>query len=130
MTLLERWYEEVWNKGRESAIDEMAVAGLVAHGLTPDGTPVQGIEPFKTFFRVFQSTLSEIRVKVEHTVSEGDLSVVHCTVRAKHTGDAIGVPPKGNAIHFTGMSMVRIRDGRITEAWNYFDFPKMYQQML
>ena len=32
MTFMERWYEEVWNKGRESAIDEMAEPDAVAHG--------------------------------------------------------------------------------------------------
>jgi len=25
--------------------------------------------------------------------------------------------------------MVRLQDGRIAQAWNYLDFPKMYKQM-
>jgi predicted ester cyclase len=129
MTFLERWYEEVWNKGRESAIDEMVEPNVIAHGLTPDGSPVIGAELFKSFFRTFQSTLSGVHVRVEDTVTQGDLTVARFFVTAKHTGDALGIPPKGNAIHFTGVSIVRLKDDRIAEAWNYLDFPKMYKQM-
>jgi hypothetical protein len=35
--LIRRWFEEVWNKGREDAIDEMFAADGVAHGLTEEG---------------------------------------------------------------------------------------------
>ena len=31
--LVRRWFEEVWNKGREEAIDEMFAEDGVAHGL-------------------------------------------------------------------------------------------------
>ena len=32
MTILDRWFEEVWNKGRESAIDEMLYHEAAGHG--------------------------------------------------------------------------------------------------
>jgi len=129
MTFLERWFEEVWNKGREAAIDEMVEPGVIAHGLTADGSPAVGVEAYKTFFHTFRAALSEVHIHVEDTVTEGDLTVARFYVKAKHTGDALGTPPKGNAIHFTGVTIVRLKDGRIAEAWNYVDFPKMYKQM-
>jgi len=30
---------------------------------------------------------------------------------------------------FTGIAIVRVKDGKIIEAWNNFDFMKMYKQL-
>jgi len=32
-------------------------------------------------------------------------------------------------VKFTGMTMARVKDGKIAEAWNNFDFMTMFQQM-
>ena len=130
MNILNRWFEEVWNKGRESAIDELADPKVLAHGLTDAaGADVVGVESYKAMFRSFQASLSEIHVEIEQIVTEGDLSVARCVVTAKHTGDGLGRSPKGKPISFTGMAMVREKDGKIVEAWNNFDFATMFQQM-
>jgi predicted ester cyclase len=130
MTILHRWFEEVWNQGRESAIDEMSYHDVHGHGLkAPDGNEVQSMEAFKAYYRQMRGALSDIHVTVEDVVTEGDLTVARCTVRAKHTGEGLGKPPKGNSIEFTGMTMARIKEGKIAEAWNNFDFLTMVQQM-
>ena len=37
MTILERWFEEVWNQGQEAKIEEMLAPAVKGHGLiTPD----------------------------------------------------------------------------------------------
>ena len=35
----------------------------------------------------------------------------------------------GKPVAFEGMLMFRVRDGKVVEAWNSFDFLKMFQQM-
>jgi len=130
MTLIDRWFEEVWNQGRESAIDELAEPHAIAHGLTaPDGSEVVGLDSFKAMFRAFREGLSDIHVDVEEVVAEADLSVARCVVTAHHTGDSLGKPPKGKPVKFTGMTMIREKDGKIVEAWNNFAFATMFQQM-
>ena len=130
MTIMDRWFEEVWNKGCESAIDEMSYRDVAGHGLEAvAGAPVDSMEAFKTYYRQLQSALSQIHVEVHQVVTEGDMMAARCTVTALHTGDGLGKTPKGNPVTFTGMSMARIKDGKIAEAWNNFDFATMYQQM-
>ena len=34
--LIHRWFEEVWNKGREEVIDELFAADGIAHGLADE----------------------------------------------------------------------------------------------
>jgi hypothetical protein len=51
-TVLHRWFEEVWNQGRESSIDELMADGALIHGIaTPAGQPMRGAADFKPFFQ-------------------------------------------------------------------------------
>ncbi len=129
-TFLHRWFEEVWNKGREEAIDEMFAADGIANGLNDaDGNPVRGIENFKVLHRNFRSAFPNMEIIVEDTITEGDKIAARCTVRAKHEGEGIGISPTNQPIEFTGLTIVKIKDGKIVEAWNEFDFMKMYSQV-
>lgn len=129
-TLLHRWFEEVWNKGREEAIDEMLAEDIIAHGLLDEeGNTIVGIAKFKPFFRKFREAFPDIHVTVEDTVSEGNKITGLCRVRATHSGQGIGVRPTNKQIDFTGIAIIKIEDGKIIEAWNQFDFMSMYQQL-
>ncbi|MDT7604918.1 MAG: hypothetical protein QOF61_2915 [Acidobacteriota bacterium] len=127
---IRRWFEEVWNKGREEAIDEMFAADGVAHGLTgADGEPLRGAADFKPFFHTFREAFPDVEVVVEDTISEGDRVAARCTVRGLHRGDTLGYAATQLPTEFTGICIVRIRDGKIVEAWNNFDFMAMHQQL-
>jgi len=128
MTILNRWFEEVWNQGRESAIDELTHPNGIVHGL-PGPDDAMSIGSFKAMHKAFCAGLSDIHVAVEQTITEGDLTAARCVVTATHTGEGMGKPPKGNPITFTGMCIVRVQDGKIVEGWNNFDFANMLQQM-
>ena len=123
-----RWFEEVWNKGREGAIDEMFAADGLAHGLEGDA-PVRGAAGFKPFFRKFREAFPEIRVTVEDAITEGDKVAARCSVRGTHRGDSLGFKATQQPVEFEGITIVRLRDGKIVEAWNHFDFMKMFQQL-
>jgi steroid delta-isomerase-like uncharacterized protein len=128
--LIRRWFEEVWNKGREEAIDEMFAEDGIAHGLAQDAeAPLRGANGFKPFFHKFRAAFPDIEVVVEDTVSEGDKVAARCTVRGKHQSDSLGFAATQQPMEITGMSIVRVRDGKIVEAWNNFDFMSMFRQL-
>jgi steroid delta-isomerase-like uncharacterized protein len=130
MSVLKRWFEEVWNQGREATIDELLAPDAKVHGLADaDGNEVSGVEPFRAYWRAFRTTFSDIHIDVQDIVTEGDLSVARFVVTARHTGEGLGKPPKGNPVEFSGMTMVRIEDGKLVEGWNNVDFATMVQQI-
>ena len=118
-TLTWRWMEEVWNNGRESAIDEMLDENAVIHGL--EGITEKGPAGFKIFHRSFKEQFPKIHVKLEHVVKDGDHENSRCSVDATNAS--------GQEVHFTGMTSVQIENGKIKEGWNSFDFMSMYQQL-
>lgn len=128
--LLRRWFEEVWNKGREEAIAEMFAEDGIAHGLAEaGGEPLRGASGFKPFYRRFRAAFPDIEVEVEDTISEGDKVAARCTVRGKHQSDSLGFAATQQPMEISGMTIVRVRDGKIVEAWNNFDFMSMFQQL-
>ena len=128
--LIYRWFEEVWNKGREDAIDEMMDVDCVVYGLHDgQGDPLQGAAGFKPFFKRFHDSFPDIRISVEDVLVKGDKVAARCHVRGTHTGDALGVTATQKPIEFTGMCIVRFENGKVIEAWNSFDLMKMYQQV-
>jgi predicted ester cyclase len=60
---------------------------------------------------------------------EGDKIAARCTVRGTHAGDGLGLAATNMPVEFTGICIVRVRDGKIIEAWNNFDFMSMFQQV-
>jgi steroid delta-isomerase-like uncharacterized protein len=128
--VIRRWFEEVWNKGREEAIDELFDEQGVAHGLTDEaGETLRGPSGYRPFFRRLREAFPDIEIVVEDTVSEGDKVAARCTVRGRHRGDALGLAATERPVEFTGICIVRVADGKIAEAWNNFDFMAMYQQL-
>jgi steroid delta-isomerase-like uncharacterized protein len=128
--LIRRWFEEVWNKGRAEAIDEMFAEDGIAHGLSDvSGNPLRGPAGFKEFHAKFREAFPDISVTVEDTVAEGDKVAARCSVRGTHRGDSLGFAATNAPMEITGMTIVRIKDGKIVEAWNNFDFVTMNKQL-
>jgi len=128
--LMRRWFEEVWNKGRAGAIAEMFAADGVAHGLSDEpGRTMKGPSDFLPFHGVFRGAFPDIEVIVEDAIAEGDMVAARCSVRGKHTGEHLGVAASNAPVEFTGMVFARIKNGKIVEAWNNFDFLAMNRQI-
>ena len=128
--LLRRWFEEVWNKGRADAIEEMFDEYGIAHGLSDDpSNPIRGPRDFRPFHTLFREAFPNMEIVVEDVIAEGDKAVARCSVRAKHEGDFLGRAASQSPIEFTGIAIVRIENGKIVEAWNNFDFMTLHKQV-
>ena len=127
---LHRWFEEVWHKGREEAIDEMFAEDGIGYGLpTENGEPIRGPKDFKPFFRNFRAAFPNIKISIEETVCEGDKIAAVCRVTGALEGESLGISPANQPVEFTGILILRLKDGKIIEAWNEFNFMTMYQQL-
>src|SRR5215217_5502711 len=80
-----RWFEEVWNKGRVDAIDEMVAEDSVVHGL---GGELRGPSAFKPFHATFRAAFPDLAIVVDEVISEGDLAAARFTCTGTHQGDS------------------------------------------
>ena len=128
--LLKRWFDEVWNKGRADAIDEMLDQYAIVHGLSDDPTnPIKGPRDFRPFHALFRNAFPNMTVVVEDMVAESDKVAARFSVRAKHEGDFLGRAGTDFPVEFTGIAIVRVKNGKIVEAWNNVDFMILHKQV-
>ena len=119
-TLLYKWFNEVWNDDNEDAIDALMTCDVHAHGIVPDDQPC-GADAFKIFFREFRSQFHDVKISVDDVIKQDDIESARNTIHAVHTAT-------GKPVSFSGICMVQIKDGKIAEAWNQYDFLSLYQQ--
>jgi predicted ester cyclase len=125
--VMRRWFQEVWNERSESAIDQLMAPDAKVHGLAAG--VIAGPEGFKPFHRAMCGAFDDLRVDVVQTVVDGDRVAAHCHVTGKHVGDGLGGKATGRSVDFWGTTIGRVKDGKIVEGWNAFDFLTMYQQL-
>lgn len=118
-TVARRFYEEVFNKKNVNAIDELCASNFVDHTAMPGQAP--GAKGLKDIFAVYMKAFPDMRVTVEEMVAERDLVVARFTGEATHRGELLGTAPTGRKITFHGIDMLRIKDGKATEAWHQGD---------
>ena len=128
--LVRRWFDEVWNKGRAEAIEEMFDEYGIAHGLSDDpSNPIRGPKNFKPFHTTFREAFPNMVIVIEDMIAEGDKVAARCSVRGSHEGDFLGRAATQSPVAFTGIAIVRIDNGKIVEAWNNFDFMTLHKQV-
>ena len=127
--LTRRWFEEVWNKRRDQAIDELLGPDGVAHGLAENGEDLPGPAAFRRFYRQFRSGFPDMRVTVDQVIAEGDMTACRFTAYGTHSADGVGIKATGRPVRVSGMCMIRWKDGRIAEAWNEFDAAGLMRQI-
>src|SRR5580658_1037559 len=114
-----RWFEEVWNKSRREAIDEMFPEDAVVH----DGSAeYRGPAEFKRFYDALRAQLSDVRVTPLETISEGDMVCIRWSSTAKDR-------TTGKPLAVTGISILRFKDARLVEAWQNWDQYSLVQQL-
>jgi steroid delta-isomerase-like uncharacterized protein len=79
--------------------------------------------------KMFWGAFSDSHYTIEDQVGEGDKVATRMTWRATHTGDFQGLPPTGKQIAVSGITITRIKDGKIVEHWPSIDQLGMMQQL-
>ena len=124
--LLRKWFDEVWNKGRTTAIDDMLGTQAMIHGLAPE--PL-GVAAFKQFHAAYRNAFPDVKIQVDDVITEGDRVAVRWSGTGTHRGDGLGFAATNQAVRFSGMTIVEVENGKIVQGWNVFDQLGMLQQL-
>jgi predicted ester cyclase len=127
--VVRREMEELFNHtGNLDVADEIIDSNYVSY--EPTSGEVRGIEGAKQFAATFREAFPDLENTIEDMVAEGDKVVVHFRARGTHQGEteAFG-PPTGKRMEITGITIKRLSEGKIVEAWTNFDALGMMQQL-
>ena len=127
--LVRRWFEEVWDKGRLSAIPEMFAQSGRAHGFPDPDSVVNSAEEFAEHCKAFREAFPDVRISVDDLIADGDKVAVRWTATMTHTGDGLGFPATSKKVLVSGSSFLICGNGQILEGWNYMDLTRMRLQL-
>ena|ERR1700682_1982749 len=128
-TLIHRWFDEVWNQGREETVDELFAPDGIGHGLGEGIADVNGPAGFKVFLRNMRSAFPDVHIGIEDTIVHESKAVVRVVLEGTHLGEGLGLPPTGRRVSITGVVIVRVAGGQIAEGWNSWDQLGLLRQL-
>ncbi len=66
---------------------------------------------------------------VEDAFGSGDKAAIRWRMQGVHSGDLFGIPPSGKQVNVSGISIVKVKDGKIVEDWVSEDTMGLMQQI-
>jgi steroid delta-isomerase-like uncharacterized protein len=124
-----RFFEEVWNQGHIERIYELVHSDAITYDLEGPGVVTNSFEAFSTFHSQMRGAIPDLKITILDTIAEEDKVVLRTHSNGTHLGPDLGMPPTGNPIDFAAVVILRFRDGKIAEAWNFLDQLSFYQQL-
>ena len=118
--VMETWFRRVWTEEDSTAIEELFVPDGQCRGL--GANVLIGPQGFKQFHSALLGRLSNCAITIDKSIESEDWISAVCTLRAKSR-------QSGAPIEMSGSVMVRIADGKLTEAYNHWDFLGLFSQL-
>jgi serine phosphatase RsbU (regulator of sigma subunit)/predicted ester cyclase len=115
-TLVRKFFEEVWNKGNVTVVDELLAPDFVDRSLLPGQESSR--EGYKRSITEFRAAFFFDDLTIENQIAEGDMVVTKFSTRCIHRGEFLGVPPSGEEATYSTIRIHRIVGGKITDEWS------------
>lgn len=114
--LLSDQIEKVWGAGEIALVDQNYAADAKDH-MPIEGQPA-GREALKDVVSQFRSAIPDLSMTLHGVLAAGDHGVDVWTLSGTHKGSILGHDASGAAVRFSGIDMVRVEGGRITDLWH------------
>lgn len=119
---------DAFDTGDTSAAAELIAADAVAHD-PAQPEEARGPEGFAQTIELYRAAFSDLKFTLEDVFSDGDMVCTRWSTTATHDGDLMGIPASGNRITGSGISIDRMRDGKVAESWVQWDNLGLMQQI-
>ena len=126
-TILDRINAEGLNGGDTDVIDDLVAESFVEHNPPPGMHGDR--EGFKQMIREIHAAFPDFHTEVQDQIVAGDKVVERWTADGTHEGEWLGIPATGKKVHFEGIDISRLEDGRLVEHWTQMDTVTMLQQL-
>jgi predicted ester cyclase len=134
--IVARWFEGFWgNPYNPDIVDELAAPDMVFQSLLHE--PRRGREEVKKFITGFRQAFPDLKFwATADLIAEGDQVVGRWEGGGTHSGPAFDdfvtgslQAKSGRKMHFTGTSVLRVKDGKIVEEIDADDGATALQQL-
>jgi steroid delta-isomerase-like uncharacterized protein len=129
ISLMRRWYREVWREGKNQTIYELLASDASLRGQAGPEQEIRGPEGFVAFADQIRNALPDTELSIEDIFAVDDKVAVRWVATGTHTGDGLGFPPSYRRLRISGITIARVVNGKIVEAWDHWDRLGMLEQI-
>lgn len=97
------------------------------YGLT--GPEAIDADEYASFLSMYFEAFPDLTFDIDELIVEDDRVAVRWTALGTHEGSLMDVPATGKSVAVTGMSILHIEDGKITETYSNQDMLGLLQQL-
>jgi steroid delta-isomerase-like uncharacterized protein len=127
--LVRRYYEEMWNPGNLTLIDELFAPSYANYDPATPGGVAHGPEGMKQLVSTYKSAFPDLHFTIEEMFAEGDRVATRWIARATHQGEMNGIPATGKPAAVTGITITHFANGQIVEDRVNWDTLGLLQQL-
>ncbi|MBA3430548.1 MAG: ester cyclase [Actinobacteria bacterium] len=124
-----RAFEDVYANRKPETADQVYSPDFVDHDPATPEEMRRGPEGVKQQAAMYGEAFPDIQMTVEDQLADGDRVVTRWAARGTHQGELMGVPPSGNEVAISGITIARVADGQIQEEWTNWDGLGLMQQI-
>ena len=125
--IVRRVFEEIWNQGRITRIDDLFAPDYVRHHTSAGST--SGLEAEKRHRADFGRAFPDLVITADDVITAQDKVVVRYTWRGTYQGTWPEIPGTGTRVTFSGIAIHRLVAGKIKELWVVGDELGLMQQL-
>ena len=120
-----RLFEEALSQSKWDVYLEIHATDFVAHSGTRTATLAEDLASAKEWRKAFP----DATCSAEQLVAEGDSVTARWTCRGTNTGVGQGLPATGKAVVVHGITIFRVKEGKLAEEWGVIDTWGMLRQL-
>ncbi len=112
--------------------DFTAADGIVAEDASfhdPGSFAPSACSAHRRRWQALVSAFAELAFDVHDLIGAGDRVIARWSIRGIHGGEFAGVAPTGREVAMAGITIYRVEDGKIAEAWSSYDELGMLEQL-
>ena len=120
--------EKLWNSGDIAIVDTLYSADCVYH--SADILDAKGLEETKKFVQWVYTAYPDFAIVLDEPLKLTDRVVITFKATGTNNGPlSETMPATGKKMSFTGVSILKMENGKIKEEWSYYNQLAIYKQL-
>ncbi len=128
MSIVERWFDDLFTRGDLGAVDEIVAPDFVTHGQGGMESS-HGREAFREWLRWYLSAFADRELTIHDVISEGDKAAARYSGWATYKGGLLDIPSTDQRVVETGILILRVEDGIVREIWSEMSDLQLVMQL-
>ncbi len=127
LRLIERFYNDMWNKFDQSLFPEILHEDLTFRGSL--GHVNRGLNEFGESVNFVRAAFPDFHNQIVDTITEENKTFARLTYTGTHRGELFGIRPTDKRVQYAGAAVFTMTEAKIADVWVLGDIYTLVEQL-